>query len=84
METIDFNINHHVLVKLTDLGRSILEAQHDLLYKELGINEPYKPRKEVDGWSKWQMWVLMETFGESISMSGKPAFETNIKIEVKE
>ena len=65
-----FNVNEYVKVKLTDRGKKILSAE--------GLDFYHKPDK--DGWSSWQLWHLMETFGKHISMSSFPPFETEIEI----
>lgn len=77
---IEFNINEHVLIKLTDAGRKILEAQHAKLYAPAHV--PYTPPKEVDGWSEWQLWDLMSTFGPCMHLGmHQVPFETTIRIE---
>jgi hypothetical protein len=49
-----FNINDRVKVKLTLYGRS-----------KLFENEFYfLPEEDEDGWSEWQLWVLMEQLGK--------------------
>ena len=56
---------------------------HDSLVALLPSNVavPYIPPKEdADGWSEWQLWVLMQEFGSAISMEMRPPFETNIQI----
>ena len=83
MNTMNFNINHNVQVKLTNVGHGILKRNHIQLCDSLKKERGYSPPKEIDGWSTWQMWSLMETFGAHISLTGEVPFETEIKIEVK-
>jgi hypothetical protein len=80
-----FNLNYKVRIKLNDRGREILREQHDELYKifvERGVKKPeYRPKTEdADGWSEWQLWDVMGTFGAYISLGSLPPFETEIDI----
>lgn len=69
---MDFNINYYVKVKLTKTGRDILKNDP---MRTLSVDE------DENGYSKWQMWDLMATFGKYIHMGGNLPFETNIIIE---
>jgi hypothetical protein len=73
-----FNINSYVEVKLTDVGRTHLQKEWENLCP--GIS--YTPVKEVDGWSKWQLWILIESFGGPMYFGKEPPFETEIRILV--
>lgn len=80
-----FNINDYVLVRLTDHGRAVHRRQHELLLGHLRESErdkfPYVPPKEDEGgWSTWQLWSLMSTFGPHIWMTAEPCFATTIEI----
>jgi hypothetical protein len=83
-KAIGFNINEYFRVKLTPRGKAIHRAQHD----ELNANYPtarllYRaPKEDANGWSEWQAWSLMQTFGAHIVMGFDPPFETNIEILV--
>jgi hypothetical protein len=81
---IKFNINEYVFVQLTDAGRSELKRQHGELRETFPKMDDYTAREEdEDGWSKWQLWVLMNTFGHMTRMASEPAFKTTIKIVVE-
>jgi hypothetical protein len=69
---IDFNVNDAVLVKLTELGLEELKKQNI---------DP--PETDEDGYSRWQLWVLMGCFGHRMMNGSKLMFETNIKFEVE-
>ena len=60
------NINDFVWVKLTPAGNRVV-GEKTFQYHDAG-----------DGWSRWQLWVLMQVFGEHIYM-GNPEhyFEKN-------
>lgn len=79
---LDFNINGGVRVKLTDLGRALHRKKHsDLFAKYHAVERPYiPPVEDQDGWSEWQMWSLMQWFGEFIYLGCDPPFETTIQI----
>jgi hypothetical protein len=66
-----FNINYEVGIRLTDYGKEIL--------KKGGLSFP----EEKDGWSQWQLWYLMDVFGNYMYLSCDSwdvPFETTIDI----
>lgn len=80
-----FNLNDNVLIKLTDRGRQILKERHDQFVKDFpsisdDLKEHRPPKEDIQGYSEWQLWVLMETFGPNISIGFNPPFETTIII----
>lgn len=73
MATIDhhsFNINDYVRVKLTFIGWALLNGKNRIV------------SEDTEGWSRWQLWDLMNTFGTSLYNGCDVPFETNIRIEV--
>lgn len=83
----DFNINDNVRVKLTDHGRAVHRQQHELMLAHIKPTMrdewPYVAPKEEDGWSTWQLWYLLSTFGPHIWMTGEHCFSTAIQFETK-
>jgi hypothetical protein len=85
---VKFNINDTVRVRLTDYGRAVLrddwQFTTDVYYaspKSRAIRGEYKPPKEdAHGWSEWQLWALMEAFGEYTGQGFSLSFETEIEI----
>lgn len=79
----NFNINSAVFVRLTDHGRARHRANWDEFidkYPPLKDKLTYHPPKEdAEGWSEWQLWHLMQEFGQYTSMGQLPCFETVIK-----
>jgi hypothetical protein len=69
-----FNINENVRVRLTESGRRILlESGRSI------------PREDLNGWSEWQLWVLMEAFGPHLHIGVLPTpFETEIELVIDE
>ena len=82
-ETIDFNINNTVYVKLTDLGVCIMKAKHkEMQSQHVNYNTPFIEKEvDEDGFSTWQMWDLMSMFGSNIVMGLTLPFETDIRLE---
>lgn len=72
-----FNINHYVRVRLNDLGRKI----HRECWTPFCVHHAYSPPEEdADGWSRFQMWELMATFGPNLGNGMNVPFETTIDI----
>ena len=80
------NINESVRVKLTDHGRAVHAADHAMFWASIAPGKDIKatgyspPREDADGWSKWQLWALMETVGAHTGLCKPPCFETIIEI----
>lgn len=76
--TIPFNINSYVRVRLTERGEEI--------YKEFFPARRSRPLRQRgdDGWNRFQLWQLMEIFGPHMSIGKSTAelpFATDILIE---
>lgn len=82
-----FNINDNVKVRLTELGRKILDDQHCAhearfpAVKQFGRHDP---QEDGDGWSKWQLWELMNKFGAHLGNGRPTPFHTIIRIDDKD
>lgn len=58
------NINDKVLVRLTPIGHALLAANHAKLFEGARrVPEFVPPRTRPDGWTEFQLWVLMAEFG---------------------
>lgn len=79
IKEIDFNMNEHVKVKLTERGREILKQRHKEIFKGRDIKYT-PPVEDEDGWSEWQLWCLLEEFGRELCCGISGPFETGIKI----
>lgn len=76
-----FNVNEYVKVRLTDYGLSILEQDWNEIRAQAPSLGPWKPPAiDADGYSKHQLWSLMNHFGPHIGMGMKLPFETEIII----
>ena len=77
-----FNMNDKVKVKLTEHGRKVHREEHEKLFAGQKYSHVYSPPEEdSDGYSTWQMWQLMSSFGEWIYMGCAIPFDTNILVE---
>jgi hypothetical protein len=68
-EPIEYNINHNVRVRLTGRGRKIL--------RQTGPHDS-KATPDADGWSEFQLWHLMETFGPHLYLGCEVPFNPDI------
>lgn len=66
---LKFNINEYVWVQLNERGKQIL-----------GDTRKYTATEDADGWSRWQLWDLMATFGPHIYLGCLMPFETTIRL----
>jgi len=80
-----FNVNDSVRVRLTDYGKEILRKEFDVMHESfpMAFKEFALPKEDSEGWSSWQMWSLMETFGKYIRLGGEVPFHTEIEIAEK-
>jgi len=70
------NLNRKVRIRLTDFGRAEFQKQLNEL------PERYRAMpKEVDGWSEWPLWDVMNTFGKYCYMgSVQLPFATDMEL----
>jgi len=86
-----FNINDTVKVKLTDYGKECLRKDYDDFLergrrlvedKEYVPFEFRLPEEDKEGYSEWQLWVLMEKFGRHTGWGfADLPFETTILLK---
>ena len=79
-----FNINNTVKVKLTEVGKQMLEQDHNKFWSSHGnLNEhPYKPPKEdEDGYVEFQLWSLMYQLGKYHILGCELPIDTVILID---
>lgn len=92
---VQMNMNHYVLVKLTDHGINILVEQHRELYDSLiernnytTIRTPEEFKENLiasieknKGYYRTQLWSLMEKFGGYLFNGCDLPFQVNIILE---
>ena len=78
---MNFNVNHYVKVKLTEYGHEILKDRHDELRKGIKNIGEYKRKVDDEGYTRFQLWELMQKLGPYMKMGIKLPFETEIIIE---
>lgn len=74
------NFNLGVKVRLTERGIEIMKKRHyDLqvkVFPVVGEIEPFKEKKtDENGYTEFQIWGLMETFGGQIGWGSVAPFE---------
>ncbi len=78
-----FNLNDYVYVQLNDLGREIHKDRYLKTFADSKFRIAYTPPVEdVNGWSKWQMHELMNTFGAHMYNGCNIPMNTTIQIEL--
>lgn len=79
-----FNINDNVRIKLTNRGKEILCGQHVKIIRRFPqiTYEFTLPKEDENGWSEWQLWKLMEAFGDYIGM-GTVEYPFELTIDVR-
>ena len=86
MKTIDFNLNHYFLVKLTDLGyERLVKIHNDLAVyfpstKKVDIDY-YKSKADEKGFTKFQAHDFIDKFGDLSSDLIKYC-DINIKVQL--
>ena len=83
---VELNLNDYVWVRLRDPGRAILREQ-DVSWSRLfatsygRLPTAEKQASENAGWSRWQLWSLIECFGSALFLGCDPPFETTIRLQ---
>ena len=72
-----FNVNDQVKVRLTDHGRQVL-FDEDQAWR---LRDGSSNEEDPDGWSTWQLWDLMATFGKHIYHGCDVPFETEMLVQ---
>jgi hypothetical protein len=79
-----FNLNDNCKVRLTDHGREILQRDHYDFWMKCNhpefANNYHPPIEDVNGWSTWQMWILMQKLGQYQGIGVKNVFDLDIEI----
>jgi hypothetical protein len=80
------NINESVKVKVNELGKSILINRRKELNERIesrggkGLGE-FQLKTDDEGYTTFQLWELMNTFGAVLTMGFEVPFETDIIIK---
>lgn len=78
-----FNVNDNVFVKLTEVGKQKLREQDEQFERDTGVKSVGStPKEDSEGWSKWQLWDLMNRLGKHCYNGCKPPFDVTIRLEV--
>ena len=80
---VTFNANEAVWVKLTEKGHRIYKENHEALRKKIpGFPSYTRPKEDERGFSRWQMWCLMQEFGEHLFLGGPEPFSMEMELEI--
>lgn len=85
-----FNMNQTVKVKLTEYGLEIHKKDWESFWLHGGparakIAAYNPPKEDEDGYSTWQLWSLMQLYGEHIGLGfNNLPFETDIILIVEQ
>ena len=77
---MDFNINDKVRVRLTAHGRAVHATSYAILCERKPALSAWlyrPPTEDAGGWSEWQIWSLMATFGAHTGRGMPQCFEQN-------
>jgi hypothetical protein len=79
---VSINANEKVKVKLTAIGLRELERQHEELRTTVSSAGPWKPPVvDKEGYSEFQLWVLMSQLGHLCHNGLDQPFETELVFE---
>jgi hypothetical protein len=89
MKVYKFNLNYHILVKLTEDGYKRLMQDYNWVFDQYPnmahLKQPleyFKSRENADGYVEFQMWQFMQIFGgDHIDAGRMPPFATDILIK---
>ena len=76
------NINDTVRVQLTAFGKEVLRKKFDETLRPRYPKLKFAlPEEDSGGWSSWQLWYLMNTFGECMFLDAQELpFRTEIEL----
>ena len=79
-----FNVNEYVLVKLEPEGIKEMKRQHDEFINTFPDCKIVwqEPTVDEDGYTKFQLHVLMNTFGHLMTLGAVMPFDSLIKLDV--
>jgi hypothetical protein len=84
---IRFNVNSSIRARITPHGERCLFKNREDLERQIGRKLPFGfviPKADPDGWTRFQMWEFMSSFGPHIYNGCKLPFEIEIEIPIPE
>ena len=80
-KVVRINLNSKIRVKLTDHGRALHTKGHAELLTSASLRPPCnQPKEDAEGWSTWQLWVLMQAFGPHMYLGCPSPFESDMEV----
>lgn len=83
MTKLAMNLNEKVWIRVTPRGKTIWDEYEKRWADMLTIEPRPLPPVDADGWSEWQLWEVMKTFGQYMVMGLDPPIEMTIQIKPK-
>lgn len=84
-KTIPFNINSTVRVRVNERGEAHLLKRHVEQFGDYLDKFPYRPKAtDENGYSRWQLWDLMQSFEGCIHLGCHMPYDPEILMEVSE
>lgn len=67
---VKINLKEKIKVKLTDYGKVVYYKRLEELNRKLGsIFKLCLPKEDEEGYTTFQLWVFMETYGQYMNMT---------------
>lgn len=86
MEKFKFNLNDPIYVKIFEDGYQYMADRDNefLAMMKMPLHSVSHYRKKADetGYTKFQAWEFIQTFGPVVKMGGKQYFDINILLEI--
>lgn len=77
---MEMNVNNTVRVKLSVVGIAELMRQHDDLVSTTGYNGDFNVIVDDEGYTRFQLWALMNMFGHMMALGSQMPFDPMIII----
>ena len=87
MEDLKFNINSSIKVKLNEQGYQVLVDKYNefvIPNSEPKTIEYFEKRSDRNGYTTFQLWDFMATFGPETRMGGNMKYSTDIILQSKD
>jgi hypothetical protein len=75
-----FNINDTIRVRLHPAAIDVLRKEHNDIFSDAKRYVFKPPEVDSEGYSKFQVWDFMASFGGSMQLGSRPPFDTTIDI----
>jgi hypothetical protein len=70
------NLNDSIWIKPTEHGLEV----YTKYWEGVGVKNPEPLKLDFEGWTKMQLWEVMQIFGHAMYNGGKVPIETEIRL----